>query len=102
MNLVMKLSISIWQLKYALSWGEGHGINNIILNKSFTVIIDLLLVFKEIYIYIYITIIFLYLKFLYLKFAVEIGGKSLCFLDLKLTIDDKTDKTVSQPIAIFI
>ena len=51
------------------------------------------------YIYIYITIIFLYLKFLYLKFTVEIGGKSLCFLDLKLTIDDKT---VSQPIAIFI
>ena len=57
MNLVMKLSISIWQLKYALSWGEGHGINNIILNKSFTVIIDLLLVFKEIYIYIYIQIL---------------------------------------------
>ena len=24
-----------------------------------------------------------------LKFTVEIGGKSLCFLDLKITIDDK-------------
>ena len=23
------------------------------------------------------------------KFTVEIGGKSLCFLDLKITIDDK-------------
>ena len=66
MNLVMKLSISIWQLKYALSWGEGHGINNIILNKSFTVIIDLLLVFKEIYIYIYIPIIFIITIYIYI------------------------------------
>ena len=60
----MKLSISIWQLKYALSWGEGHGINNIVLNKSFTVIIDLLLVFKEIYIYIYI---YIYIQILIIK-----------------------------------